>query len=69
MSSDTAKQIMDKYLKSSHQDKVRLNNPAFCDATNEKGRLSQIELINIHQPTMNAAELKTADWVLKQIGG
>ncbi len=69
MNSDTATQIMDTHMKGDWHDRDRLNNPITQNNINDNGRAAQIEMINSHQPNMNAAALKTADWVLKQIGG
>lgn len=69
MNSDTATQIMSTHMKGEWRDRDRLNNPTTRDRVNDNGRTAQIEMINSHQPNMNEAALKTADWVLKQIGG
>ena len=60
---------MNTHMKSECRDRDRLSRPASQAKINDNMRLAQIEMIQSHQPNMNDAALKTAKWVLKQIGG
>ena len=69
MSSNTAKQIMDVYLKSECRDRDRLNRPESQARINENMRKAQIEMINSHYPDMDDVTKARARITLRQIGG
>jgi len=67
--SDTAQSIMESHLNNIGGDLDKHYTKKTQAKINETMRLDQIELINSYYHGMDEAALKTADWVLKQIGG
>ena len=57
----TADDIVMKYFKSNQGIKTRLKSPPYADRISIKMKSAQIELINMHIPTMTITERRRAE--------